>query len=336
MNNLIQKLIYFVRNHPYRSLFIVLSVLVVIGVILRILYPPQPEVVTQATIKTSQFATIQTSNPISNVTITTQQLPTQIEAKVYSLQNYVPDNELLAQMAKTLQLNPSLYSKYAFTSRDGTQRVILNDSFKVVDVNNTQNETIDASRVSLAEAVRATNIFFTNLKLPSNELELDETKTEYWSSGIEPSEVSPEQASSIVLYYQRKQDNLTVGVEASAANFAVVTISSKGAYKATIPALFFSQTERESISLLPLDTAITQIKQGNYFLLGQINNPITFDAITSRIVSLSVTEVTLEYRIDEKQQLLLPFYHLTGTAAFETGEQAIPISLITPAFSSAP
>ncbi len=332
MNTLFQKLFAYIKTHPYRTFFGLLSVLAVIGLALRLLYPPEPSRKTRLVLKPSQFATVQTSNPIQLVSLATQQLPPQTEAAVYSVDNYIPDNKLLVHIAATLKLDPALYSKYAYGSRDNAITIMMNDALKTVEYNSTQNQPTTAY-VTLAEATQRAMAFFTDVKFSVEQFHLDESLTAYWSSGIEPTQTSPDTAASITLFFRRSQDNIPIALGATPANSLIVHVSSKGVFKATIPTLFFSQTKRETAPLISVTKAVSQVQSGNYFILGQINNPLTYDHITARITNFNVTEVKLEYRLDEEQQLLLPFYRLTGMARFENGIDNIPVMLITPAYT---
>lgn len=332
MNNLFNRIINYIRAYPYRSLVIVLMVVVVVSLILRILYPPKPTTQVATTdIQRTTFTPVQPSNPFDQLSLETDDFPTQTEAKVYVVENYVADNQLLVNIASTLNLDPALDSKYSYNSRDGSINVIMNNIFKIVDYNNSTNQPQDLT-VSLAEAIRFSNIFLTDLKLSTADFKLNENLTSFEAGEFEPRVVNPSEATSIILIYQRVQDDLPIALSVSPGNSIIVKASATGVYKATVPALFFSQTEKETIPLVSVETAVSKIKNGDYYILGQINNPFTYGQITSPIVSFIVSDVKLEYRYDDKQKLLLPFYRMTGVASFSSGEENIPVSIITPAF----
>jgi hypothetical protein len=332
MNNLFNRIINYIRAYPYRSLVIVLTVIVIVSLILRLLYPPKPttQIIT-TDIQRTIFTPVRPSNPFDQLTLETNDFPTQTEAKVYTVENYVADNQLLVNIASILKLDPALDSKFAYYSRDNQVTVSMNNYFKIVSYSNTANQP-QGGIVSFSEAVRFSNIFLAELKLSTADFQLNENLTKYQTGEFEPVAVSPSEASTITLFYQRSQDNLPISLSISPGNSIIINVSDRGVYKATIPALFFTQTEKESIPLITIETAVSKIKNGDYYILGQINNPLTYDQITSPITAFIVTDVKLEYRYDDKQKLLLPFYRMTGVAGFSSGEENIPVSLITPAF----
>ncbi|HSW89523.1 MAG TPA: hypothetical protein VLH19_01485 [Patescibacteria group bacterium] len=228
-------------------------------------------------------------------------LPT--SANVYSVSEVTSSTQLLPTLANNLQLTPLPQSPNIYTNADKT--ISLSQIKGQAQVNYSNSNATFDKVVTLTRAERFATDFFSKLSLPYSLDPNTPSHVTYTSESEEETEVPPEQAVVIQLAYALTVDGIPVQNSNVFSSEFVFYVTSQGIGKAVIPSLYFTTTKGVSTPLYNKDDLISLFRQGKIS---------AFQFPASSIQQLTISKATLEYRFDEGQRLLLPFYRLLGNA----------------------
>jgi len=252
---------------------------------------------------------------------------------VYRVGNHVPSNQLLQVIAAQLHLEQSAFSPSVYQNTENTITISQTQGTTFVSYDNTLNTpSTNGEIVSLEDAKLASASFMKAIGYNTTDVEQVDSETKYLVvSGNDLEDTSPATSTSIKVVYRRSFDGIPVKVETDARSMISIYVSKKGVYKAILPSLFFETQKAQTLQLLSFDQIVQQVENGQYTILGLLDIP---PSKTGKVTLKQIELVNKEsqYRLDEKQQVLLPYVQFTGTALL-SDSTTIPITLITPAVS---
>lgn len=201
---------------------------------------------------------------------------------------------------------------------------------------NYYNLTTNRPASSSAKAVRVnqatqTAASFLQKYLPSIQVQLVESKVNYFSDGYEPTRTTPENARVIFLPFSYQIDGTPVFYNNQREYpFEFVIDSDLHIRKFSFYPLFIQLQLLQKQKTISINQAVIHINQGKASLIGERSTNI---GDISQITSAQLSEVSVEYRSDPQSKYVYPFYRFSGDATDANG-QKIHVELITPAIQT--
>ena len=144
-----------------------------------------------------------------------------------------------------------------------------------------------------------------------------------------PAAIQDANAVSVSFFYQL--NNLPIYYQKTfGATFEIYLNNQYQLYQAYYYPQFIKLTPQEEFPLITINQAVKQINNGSVSL---IDSNISILDPNTKFTSGSMSNVTLEYRIDNTSNIVYPFYHFSGTLT-EEGGRKISADLITPAIKT--
>jgi hypothetical protein len=299
----------------------------IVSIIVRMFTPPKPKVnetqfiITNIDESQTQFAGINYSG--SQISTPARFTVAKVEM-ASSLTGYI-ENQLTSDF--NLILNQQLGDVW-----QGQNYSMYKDDVNKKYTLSANSSPIQEKVIEKQNSIEVANSFI-NKYFSSLELSLIEDDIGYFSGSFEPFQVPPEEAQTIKLYYGYKiQDYPVFYRKFSFHPFTITINSSLEIQKAefqTFFAKFISQTSSKAITL---ERAVENINnnQASIIYAEQINpGQLSLEDIQSG----KLTEVSIEYRVDEILMLAYPFYRFKGTL-INNEDIEIEAEIITPAIET--
>lgn len=255
------------------------------------------------------------------------------ELPLYQLQGITPIDTLFTTWVNALELSPNPLASSLFQSADN--QISLAKAPEALEIEYDNQAAAPSEVVSKSDAEATATLFLKKLGYNTDELALDDSFTRFTTNelafeGLDDS--SESEATVITLAYQRRLEGLPVGFSTSHISHIELWVTKGGVYKALLPTLSFTAQKGSMKKLLTLDEIIAQMQTGYFYPIGSLSS-VEEDPTQGEIISVSLAQAWLEYRIDEGQGLIMPFARFAGSATLRNGE-VVEVGLITPAIST--
>lgn len=271
------------------------------------------------------------SGPVELVVNVSLDFP-QDQLPVYVATGTNSTTELFTQVARALDLNRPLGENMRGNSID-TATLENNTTLGFVEYANFGTKLNDTSpRITYALAEDTARTFLRQLGYP-DELLLNESQTLLLRSEETHYEqvTTADEAVAITFVFSRLVHGLPVRVSGSQLPDIVVMTTNSEVVKASLPPTTFAVQERQTLPLLSSDALQSAIAAGNFAITNQL---LTKEILAQRpaVHKVILNEAHLEYRLDERQGILIPYVGASGQAILANGE-SVDMSLITPAIA---
>lgn len=310
-----------------------LLILIVVGVVLSLIYTSffnKDQVVIKQLESAEELENVTVVSYSGDYTINFDSLP------LYELSSYQPASYFLNRISSLYNLNSSPDSSGFYYNSDKSVSLFSANDGDLLSLSIIENNPLpDTSLPSLEELDQQALTSLKNLGFDNSLFELNEEKISYQNFtnlATEYHEVeTPSQATSVSLVYQQMLNGIPIYFSSRPEDHVQMSFSAKGLYQLDFVPFEVKPRQKENYSLLPIDIAIENIRQGKYSTLSGLMR--TNNLGKNRIVAIDLTEFDLVYRFSLDEQLLIPYYDFRGTIELADGF-ITPVSLTTPAIQA--
>lgn len=318
-----------VRKYWYYYFGGLCALLLIISAVLRVLTPP-PIPIHQSPTLTQNYDGTKTTFQNIQFTGNPPQLPTQLSI-AKAAPSSLTTEKITGQFIDKFQLKPLAQppnvwvgKDYSLTKDEGMGFFIL-----VKNIPSTSTAVVNKNQ-ALASAQSLLSTFFPNITL-SPVLE----KIGYLEGGTEPAPTTPEKAQTMYIPFSYKIDNYPVFYQNQREYpFEVVMNNSNEIQRLFFYPFFYTFSSLEKKAPISIQAAMQNTQNGKASVVGSradVGGPTQM----SQVSSANFTDVSLEYRVDDKSQLAYPFYRFSGSGVDARGKK-ISLEVITPAVQTQP
>jgi hypothetical protein len=194
---------------------------------------------------------------------------------------------------------------------------------------NNDNVATDSTQVDKNTAIQVGFDFLNKLGFSASDFTLNPNSVQHYSSRngeLETNALGP----IIGLNFTRTLASLPVTIGGSTLDSVEFYISSAGVFKARFPALAFSYSQVSSAPHVSVEQLKQNIALGEYKIMGTPIETKTQLPVFGAFSSVVLRVKSFEYRVDEQQNLIIPFIHFIGTGIPVGSQNSADLELITP------
>lgn len=255
--------------------------------------------------------------------------------KLYSVEDYLDQDSLLRTFAQRLNLQPAEYSLTGNTYTNKEQDIALTTATgqQAMVYTTSQKLSPDMSVVQEQQARTKAGEFLETMGYIANELVLLEDRTQYLAINQEGAhedinQVSPERATLIQLFYEKRLDTLPITFRSSSIEAISIEITANGVFRAVLPNTFFTLGDANEFRVISVEEAVENIRQGQFAIIGTTIRVQD----ENKFIRFDLNVQSLQYRFDETSKALFPVFRFSGTALTES-YQKLPITVVTEAIN---
>jgi hypothetical protein len=320
------------QAHPFFSAFLAFAaVAALVTIILNIFFLPHTILITTIAVKSPILPSIERRQPIALVHIPFSFPEFKKELPLYETKGYRTAQSYLPTAAVKLNLRYDPESRNAYYNPETNTSVVYIPGTHFIQYSNPiAMETTNQLILSLPEAERLAQELLQKMGYKKEQLSLDQNEIEYLNGYPELGPATSQTSTVIRLQYKRYTQGIETNLSSEVNQGITLYVTTKGVLKGLFPPLTFDTIQHQNVSLLSQAEVLEHIKAGNYTILGQLIDPRDGGPILDSLTSFTFSTITLEYRLDEQQNLLLPFFRLKGEAQTSTNI-TVPVEILTPA-----
>lgn len=309
----------------YQLLFIFAVLTLMASSFLQLLTPEQ---VTQQTLilrnedgSTTDFKTVTYRGPVLEV-------PSELAIGTASTAETaaISGEKLQSAMIAAFELTPNEEIAEAYTNPEYILTGLPDSQFTLI-------RTIDppSGRISLETAVQvATDLVETIY--PENPPTLVNSSIKYYSDeGLShPEETSPSKANQIELTFSYAFDDYPLFIDQTVIRPVVIAVNAEGTVqKAVVTPSIISTAKSGFVSTIEISQALQNIQNDRASIIAQSYDGHGSALLTSIEVA-DFTDAYIEYRVDDAEKSVYPYYHFVGQLTNTAGE-VFTGHVITPA-----
>lgn len=234
---------------------------------------------------------------------------------------------LASQIAVQLGLKPLNGNNLVWLSNDKNSSLSVDTINKLIEYSTTSNSTIKPDL--LTAKTQAVN-FIRKFNLGKNISE-EPSRIQYLAGDLEVTDTTPDNADIIALYFSQKIDGFPLFVDSSTFSDLFVWVGGGNqVIKADFPQRLTPTVSEKNLTSISFDRARSAVesKKGSIVSI-TIDKQIVNNKVNLGNVTLS--DVSIEYRLDSKSNTFYPFYRFDGLSTIKDTGQDVSVVIITPA-----
>ena len=311
----------YLRNHRGVLIVILLTILVIIGIILRLLTPTRIPIDTQNTKLPSlnnETFTI-TSTRYTGLSLT---IPSTL---AYYQVRPLSSNEITSKIATSYNLTPHPVVQNFWISSDKQTTLSVNEQGLITFATTTSSPAMPAN-YSIQQAVNTAYAQLATFGLDPKIFKVGSTK---YLSGEGEELLSTANPTFLEIKLIPQVNEYPLIYSSQTEPFNIFYLNANYVInKAIFSPISFDIISESRASTLTLDQAIEQINLGNLTVIN-VYSDITNPTVDLDLERINFTKVILEYRFNPSTNTILPYFHFTGVEDNDLGRQNIEV--ITPA-----
>lgn len=223
-------------------------------------------------------------------------------------------------------------SSVAWSNLDQTDFIMYDKYLKKYEYTSPKSKKATAP-INLSQSMQKASLFFSEYGVTTLTPILD--SIQYFTSNGKDSEfnAATEKTGTVVkIPFSPSFSGYPVYLDNHSLWSAEVFITNTGdVVKATIPATIYSFGPSDQINTTTVDDALQNIGSAT---ITSVDDPTFADQPVENLSKISITLATLEYRLNTKTKVALPYYRFNGTGIKKDGN-TLQIEFILPASNSA-
>ncbi len=320
-----------INNKIFITILSLLAILLIVGAIIRVLTPPEPQLpitpfqTTNTDGSTTTFLSVQYTGP----TFTPQQtsLPILSVTKLSTTEQSVVD-----QIISRFSLQKKDGVDGVWENPNGTilvKNVYKNQYSLFISVPTEENEQ-EAQKAEAQQLISAAQKIL-QTTFPELTLTTQEKLIASFEGGTDPEPTSFDKGFYFQIPFYQGISGVPVILDKSSGYPFTVTVDKNGSIRSVVFVPIFLETQSlGEKKIIPLETALENIKKGNAAIVEAtfINDPETLNL--NSFTNVSLDSVQLQYRYNPDIEIISPYFLFVGEGS--TGQnQLMKVQIITPA-----
>lgn len=321
----------FIEQKWLRYLFIFAAIAMIAIAMVRILTPPQIEITPSPQLTTS---TIDQPIHFSNITFSGEKISIPKTLSVYSLQQTTNTDSIVLALSDKFGLVQNQYldtvwnsDNYSLSYLESIQQYTINKNASPVEYENLP-PTIDTQK-----ALQESNDYIQNILPEYSQLSPVDKAITYFEGGSHLEVTTPNKANWMLIPFTLELEGFPVYNQNSGSFPLEVLINSEYEItKVTFTAAPLRYVSLQKNNVISIGKAVENINQQQGTVISVFNQD-TQTLSLEDITKGNLTSVFLEYRVDQANQLIYPYYRFFGSIENNQGS-VFETEIITPAIAT--